>query len=92
MGRMKDELYRPLSRRRRLLIALLAVATAVTIVWTLLRPPAGSRAGAAAARMPDVPLCGPGQTTDCVGGREEVFMVGPSPTAVAPAPARSASP
>jgi hypothetical protein len=78
---MKADDYRPVSRKRRLLIALLAVATAVTIVLTLVSPPAGSRGPHPLAQMPDAAACGPGQTTDCVGGRADVFLV--APTAVA---------
>jgi hypothetical protein len=89
---MKADDYRPVSRRRRLLIALLAVATAVTIVLTLVSPPAGSRGPHPLA--PDAAACGPGQTTDCVGGRTDVFLVAPPPEAapVAPEPARPAGP
>lgn len=36
-----EERYRPLTRRRRLLIVLLAVATAVSVMLALLDPPGG---------------------------------------------------
>jgi hypothetical protein len=87
---MKADDYRPVSRRRRLLIALLAVATAVTIVLTLVSPPAGSRGPHPLAQAPDAAACGPGQTTDCVGGRTDVFLVAPPP--VVAEPARPAGP
>ncbi len=94
---MSEDDYRPVSRRRRLLIALLAIATAVTIVMSLVSPPAGSRGPHAASQAPDAPACGPGQTTDCVGGRADVFLV-PAPAgpphldAGASAAARPAAP
>jgi hypothetical protein len=46
--------YRPLSRRRRALVALLAVATAIGVVLVLLHPPGGvvRRAPAASAVAP----------------------------------------
>ncbi len=79
-----DDLDRPFPRlrwRRRALIALLAVATAITVVTTLLHPPGGvHRIRAMAA---DVAACAPGQTTACVGGTAEVIMM--------PGPAASAS-
>jgi hypothetical protein len=82
---MSEDSYRPVSRKRRLLIALLAVSTAVTIVLTLVSPPAGSKGPHAAAQTPDAPACGPGQTTDCVGGRADVFLVSPAPASSPPA-------
>jgi hypothetical protein len=90
---MSEDSYRPVSRKRRLLIALLAVSTAVTIVLTLVSPPAGSKGPNAAAQTPDAPACGPGQTTDCVGGRADVFLVSPAPPSASPAnPGAAAAP
>jgi hypothetical protein len=61
--------------RRRLLILLLAVATALTIVLTLLSPPGGVKR---VRRLPDEPArCLPGQSSDCVGGTARVIP--PSP-------------
>jgi hypothetical protein len=61
--------YRPLNRRRRMLVLLLAVATGVTIVLTLLSPPGGVQ------RVRKLPQpCAPGQTEHCVGGKAEVIV------------------
>jgi hypothetical protein len=75
--------YRPLTRRRRLLIVALAVAMAVAVVTTLLDPPgAPPRTRAKPAPTPD---CREGERerTGCVGGRAEVIV----PAASAPAAA-----
>lgn len=66
--------YRPLTRRRRLGVALLAVATALTLILMMLErvgAPEIPRAPAAAAPAP----CAPGQTRGCVGGRADVILV-----------------
>jgi hypothetical protein len=74
--------YRPVSRRRRLLIGLLAIATAITVVLTLLYPPGGIK-----RHRPAVPVCSDGQGEGCVGGRVEMINVAPEPPAeVASAP------
>ena len=78
--------YRPLSRRRRLGVALLAVATASTLILMMLERvgapelprPADAPASAASAPAP----CPPGQDSGCVGGRAEVFLL-PATTASA---------
>jgi len=79
--------YRPISRRRRLLIVALAVATAVAVITTLLDPPGGvqrPRTAPAAALSPAVTAvpapCAPGQENACVGGKAEVLQP-PPPTA-----------
>jgi hypothetical protein len=74
------ERYRPLSTRRRLLILLLAVATAVTLVLTLLDPPGRSlrpRAIAASAAAPTTAPCAEGQSSGCVGGKVDVIVPPP---------------
>jgi hypothetical protein len=73
--------YRPTSGRRRLLIALLAVATATTLIWMMLE-----RVGAPPVQrvLPeDRPRCAEGQTQACVGGRAEVLVV-PVPASSSP--------
>lgn len=74
--------YRPTSARRRVLIAVLAVATATTLIWMMLE-----RVGAPPVQrvLPDDrPRCAAGQTEGCVGGRAEVLVL--------PAPASAAAP
>jgi len=73
--------YRPISRRRRLLIFLLAVATAITVVLTLLYPPHGVKRVKAPVAEPA--RCADGRGSDCVGGTAQVI--------VAPVPASAAS-
>ena len=73
--------YRPLSGRRRLLIVLLAVATAVTVVLTMLDPPGGVQRKRQVSSGPAV--CQPGQDRGCVGGTAEVI----APAALPAAPA-----
>ncbi len=93
-----DARYRPLSGRRRLLILLLAIATAVTIFWLLLYRPGGVKA----TRVRVLPaVCAPGQTTGCIGGQSDVIVLPPQvaasaapasgghPNPSAPAPIRS---
>jgi hypothetical protein len=68
-----DEAYRPLTLRRRLLIVVLAVATALVVLWMLLERP-----GAPALKRLDREVCSKGQTEDCVGGKAEVIMLPPA--------------
>ncbi len=68
--------YRPLSRRRKLLIVALAVATAFTVVNLLLDPPGGVRRQH--IQRVDRPACSASQTTDCVGGQTDVIVVPPA--------------
>ncbi len=56
-----------MSWRRRLLMIGLAMATAITIVVTLLNPPGGVKRHKPPP-PPDVARCGQGQTQGCVGG------------------------
>jgi hypothetical protein len=65
-----------LNARRRLLIGLLAVVTAVTVVLTLLHPPGGVKR---VRKLPaDVARCAasavPSEANDCVGGRIDVIV------------------
>ncbi|MFN7725656.1 MAG: hypothetical protein ACK5QH_11345 [Rubrivivax sp.] len=72
----KPSQYRPLNARRRLLIGLLAVVTAITVVLTLLHPPGGVKR---VRKLPaDVARCAasavPAEANDCVGGRVDVIV------------------
>ena len=87
MAREDDFPAMPL--RRRLLIAGLAVATAVTLVLMMLervgapplpRPPP----------VPDAARCAEGQDSGCLGGRAEVILLPAVPATPASAGARSA--
>jgi hypothetical protein len=69
---MKQERYRPIPARRRVLIALLAVAMAAFVTWSMTRKSGTVRE---AARHPaDVPACGAGQTEGCVGSLTSVIV------------------
>lgn len=71
--------YRPVSRRRRVLIALLAVSTAVVVLWLMLQPQLRAmRAGAERRAAPPQP-CAPGQTEGCVGGTMGVIVPASAP-------------
>lgn len=75
----KTERYRPINRRRRLLIALLAIAIAITGVLTLLDPLGGIQRK---RRLPQP--CGAGQQEGCVGGKSEVLILQPPASAASP--------
>ena len=69
---MKQERYRPIPARRRVLIALLAVATAAFVTWSVTRKSGTVRE---AARHPaDVPACVAGQTEGCVGSMTTLIV------------------
>lgn len=68
--------YRPLPARRRLLIAVLAVVTAITVVLTLLYPPGGVKR---TRRLPGP--CSEGRQTECVGGKADVIVLPQAPSA-----------
>jgi hypothetical protein len=72
--------------RRRLLIAGLAVATAVTLILMMLE-----RVGAPPLPppppLPDAERCAEGQDRGCLGGRAEVILVPTLPPASVPASA-----
>lgn len=72
---LPDEIkYRPFTWRRRLMLFLLAVATAVTIVLTLLDPLGGVKRHAPPP-PPEPARCATGQTMDCLGGMATVIVV-----------------
>lgn len=74
------ERYRPVSGRGRLLIALLAVATAAFVTWSMTRKsgivPATLRE--AARHASDVPACASGQREGCTGGLTVVLPAAPA--------------
>jgi hypothetical protein len=73
-----DDFPRP-KLRRRLLVVLLALATAAFLVWSVTRKSGVVRD---AARHPaDRPVCSAGQTSDCVGSASAVIMLPPAPAA-----------
>ncbi len=76
---LPDEKYRPISGRRRVMIFGLAIATAITVVLTLLYPPGGIQRPPPAA-APDRLPCSPGQTSDCVGGKLDVLQPPAAPS------------
>jgi hypothetical protein len=60
--------------RRRVLIFVLAVATAATIVWLLLNRPGDPKRDMPRVVRERVP-CAAGQSRDCVGGKADVIVV-----------------
>lgn len=86
VGQMKTDSYRPLSRRQTWLIAVAAVATAATILLTMLSKPGGAQG---ARKLPAGPqTCAEGQLSGCVGGKVDVIV----PAAPAPASATPSAP
>jgi hypothetical protein len=82
--------FRPTTLRRRVLIALLAVATASLVTWSMTRKSGLVRN---AARHPaDVAVCAGGQTDDCVGSKTAVFAVPATPAALATAASSAVPP
>lgn len=75
------EQFRPVSKRRRALIALLAVAMAAFLVWSVTRKSGVVRN--AALHPADVAVCANGQTGDCVGSLTTVIAAPPPASAAA---------
>jgi hypothetical protein len=71
---MDVDRYRPLDNRRRLLILLLAVATALGVLWLLVER-RGSIEPDPRVLAPDKAPCAAGITTACVGGTAQVIVV-----------------
>ena len=67
--------YEPIPRRRRWLILLLGVGTALTITWMLLERPGGVHGPRFVAPVPGVPLCAKPQDSGCIGGKATVIML-----------------
>lgn len=78
-----SEQYRPLSGRRRLLIAALAVVTAVWVLWLMLQPQLRKMRADAARRAADMPACTGSQTQGCVGGTMGVITTPAAPASAA---------
>ncbi len=76
--------FRPVNRRQRLVIALLAVGTTLAIGVGLLAPHVDYLRAQLKRLMADVPACAPGQLRGCTGGIQDVFVV------ETPAPASAA--
>lgn len=94
-ARYQSVRYRPVSRRRRLLIGLLALATAaVVLLYILDRRDAIHRHPLLLKLPADVSACQGGKTTGCVGGMATVIIAPARPAAPAastpPAPPRPA--
>ena len=89
MPSYEPEPYRPINRRRRFLIALLAIATAAFVVWAMTRKSGLVRN--AALHPADVAACTKGQTAGCVGSMTSVIAAA-APSAVSAASAVRAVP
>lgn len=79
---LPHEPFVPTSRRRRLVIAGLALGMTTTIGLAMLTPHAAAIRAALAAKFAEPPPCRPGQLRGCVGGAMDIFVL-PAP---APAP------
>lgn len=84
-------MYKPvkfprLPLRRRLMIAALAVATAVTVSVMMLKQPAGTHRGQPPPQVlpADTARCTGAQTEGCLGGKAGVILLAPEPIASAP--------
>lgn len=80
---MSDDAYRPITRRRRLLIVVLALGTAITVLLSLIYRP-GSVKPPPPPPNPDAARCSGGQSDNCVGGTADVIML-PASKPAAPA-------
>jgi hypothetical protein len=78
---MKNE-FQPIPRRRRLLILLLGVSTALVVVWALLERPGGLHGPKQAA---DAPRCLGPKDSECVGGKVDVIALPAAGTAASAA-------
>lgn len=84
-GGREPDAYRPTTRRRQLLLAVLAVATVVMIAVQMLRPHQqlmGAKAARAdAARAQACPPGAASATPGCPGGRMDVVVLPAAPAA-----------
>ena len=81
-----NDSYSPISGRRKLLILLLGVSTALGLIYMML-----NRTGAPPLKRVDSARCAPGQSTDCVGGRAQVIVVAPAASSASSVPPASAA-
>lgn len=72
------EAYRPVSRRRRLLIGGLAVATAVVVILLMLQPQLRAMRAEQARKGADVERCDGERQQGCVGGTMGVIVAPPA--------------
>lgn len=86
MPSYEPEPFRPINRRRRFLIALLAIATAAFVVWAMTRKSGLVRN--AALHPADVAACTKGQTAGCVGSMTSVIAAPASAASAASAASR----
>ena len=77
------EAYRPVSRRRRLLIGGLAVATAVVVILLMLQPQLRAMRAEQARKGADVERCDGEQRQGCVGGTMGVIVTPAAPASSA---------
>ena len=77
------EKFRPTSRRRRVLIVLMALVMGVAVMWSMTRKWGLVRS--VLQHPADVAACTDGQTSGCVGSKTQVLALPP------PAPAAAAS-
>lgn len=84
------EPFTPTSRRRRLIMAGLALATTLGIGGAMLTPHAASVRAALALKFAEPQPCAPGQLRGCVGGAMDIFVL-PAPAAASAASAAAAS-
>ena len=86
-GRYDSVPYRPLSKRRRLLIGLLALATAAVVLFYILGRRDAIHSHPLLLPLPaDVSVCQDGKTTGCVGGMATVIVTPPRVTVPVPVP------
>jgi hypothetical protein len=91
--RYKAVLYRPVSKRRRLLIVLLALATAAVVLLQILGRRDAIHSHPLLLPLPaDVSACKDGKTTGCVGGMATVIVTPAPALAADPAPSPALAP
>jgi hypothetical protein len=78
VAQLSRDRYRPVTGRRRLLLALMAVAVAFTVIPYMVR-----KYGMVKALAPLAPLCAASQTEGCVGGMVQIIATPPAPAPAA---------
>ena len=77
--------YRPTRPRQRLVIVGVTITTVVLLFSGLFAPHLRYLRHKLESRHPPLPACAPGQTTDCLGGKQGVMLL---PAAPAPSASR----
>ena len=72
------EEYRPVKGRKKLLVVLLAVSTAIGVVLMMLYPPGGPDRSKRATSGPQ--RCVGTQTQECIGGKVDLIVPPTAPT------------